>query len=90
MKFRLFPALLLSLCLATPTKAENLQHTQQLMSTKRCQRCDLSGAGLVYANLSSADLSGANLSQANLSRINLSGANCEEPTCRGPFCLALT
>ncbi|HEY9644359.1 MAG TPA: pentapeptide repeat-containing protein [Coleofasciculaceae cyanobacterium] len=75
MKLSIFPVLLLTLCLSAPAQAENLQQTQQLMSTKRCQRCDLSGAGLVYANLSGADLNGANLSQANLSRINLSGAN---------------
>ncbi len=75
MKFRIFPLLALSLCLAAPAKAENPQHTQQLMSTRRCESCDLSSAGLTYANLSGADLSKANLSQANLSRINLSGAN---------------
>jgi tetratricopeptide (TPR) repeat protein len=75
MKPSIFPILLLTFCLATPAQAENLQQTQQLLSTKRCQQCDLSGAGLVYANLSDADLQGANLSQANLSRINLSGAN---------------
>jgi tetratricopeptide (TPR) repeat protein len=76
MKSRILPLLaLLSFSIAAPVQAENLQHTQQLISTKRCERCDLSGAGLTYANLSGADLSQANLSQANLSRINLSGAN---------------
>jgi uncharacterized protein YjbI with pentapeptide repeats len=75
MKRRFLPALILStLCLTFPAQAENFQHTQQLMSTKQCQRCDLSGVGLVYANLAGADLSGADLSQANLSRINLAGA----------------
>lgn len=55
--------------------AEDLEHTQQLLSTQQCPGCNLSRAGLVYANLSNADLSDANLSQANLSRSNLSGAN---------------
>jgi uncharacterized protein YjbI with pentapeptide repeats len=56
-------------------KAENLQHTQQLLSTKQCPQCDLSGAGLVLANLEGANLSGADLSRANLSRTNLAGAD---------------
>jgi Pentapeptide repeats (8 copies) len=55
--------------------AENLQHTQQLLSTKKCPQCDLSGAGLIMINLSGADLTGANLTGANLSRSNLTGAN---------------
>jgi uncharacterized protein YjbI with pentapeptide repeats len=55
--------------------AENIQHTQQLLATRQCPNCDLSGAGLVLANLTGVNLSGANLSGANLSRANLSGAN---------------
>jgi tetratricopeptide (TPR) repeat protein len=55
--------------------AENLQHTQQLLSTKQCQKCELSNAGLVLADLVGADLSGADLTRANLSRANLTGAN---------------
>jgi tetratricopeptide (TPR) repeat protein len=70
-------AALTTICLIAPAKAENLEHTQQLMNTKQCQRCDLSRAGLVYANLSNADLSGANLSEANLSRADLSSANLQ-------------
>lgn len=58
-----------------PVQAENLQHIQQLLSTKQCPQCDLSGAGLVLANLEGANLSGANLSRANLSRTNLMGAD---------------
>jgi len=73
---RIFPLLaLLTFGIVAPAQAENLQQTQQLISTKRCEHCDLSGAGLTYANLAGADLRQANLSQANLSRINLSGAN---------------
>lgn len=56
-------------------KAENLQHTQQLLSTKQCPQCELSGAGLVLADLAGANLSGADLSRANLSRANLMGAD---------------
>lgn len=60
---------------ATLASAENIQHTQQLLSTRQCQNCDLSGAGLVLANLAGADLKGANLAGANLSRANLTGAD---------------
>ncbi|MEC4983320.1 MAG: pentapeptide repeat-containing protein [Oscillatoria sp. PMC 1068.18] len=59
----------------SPLLAENIQHTSQLLSSKSCPQCELSGAGLVMANLSGADLRGANLSRANLSRADLSGAN---------------
>jgi len=65
----------LTLYVAIPVKAENIEHTQQLLSTKQCSECDLSRSGLVYADLTGADLSRANLSQANLSRANLSTAN---------------
>ncbi|KAM3097998.1 pentapeptide repeat-containing protein [Phormidesmis sp. 146-35] len=73
-------ALLVTIGLTLPAKAENLEHTRQLLSTKQCQRCNLSGAGLTFAqlmgaNLSQANLSGANLSQSNLAGVNLSGAN---------------
>lgn len=59
----------------TAVNAENLSHLRQLLSTKQCPSCDLSGSGLVNANLAGANLSGANLSGANLSQANLSGAN---------------
>jgi uncharacterized protein YjbI with pentapeptide repeats len=58
-----------------PSRAEDLEATQQLVTTKKCQGCDLSGAGLVYANLTGAEINQANLSQVNLSRANLSGSN---------------
>ena len=67
--------LLTTICLAAPALSANSEHTRQLLATKKCQSCDLSGAGLVLANLSGATLSGANLSGANLSRANLSGAD---------------
>lgn len=65
----------LTLCANSPVKAENVEHTQQLLSTKQCSECDLSRIGLVYADLTGANLSRANLTQANLSRANLSAAN---------------
>lgn len=58
-----------------PAGAENLEQTQKLLATKQCSGCELSNAGLVYADLSGADLSGADLSRANLSRANLQGAD---------------
>lgn len=77
MKRRWIPAiaLLSTFCATAPALSENLEHTQQLISTKQCERCDLSNAGLVYANLTGADLKDANLVGANLSRANLIGAN---------------
>src|SRR4028118_1414235 len=68
-------ALLTTTSLSAVAKAENLQHIQQLLSTRQCSQCELSGAGLVLADLSGANLSGADLSRANLSRANLTGAN---------------
>jgi uncharacterized protein YjbI with pentapeptide repeats len=56
-------------------RAENISHTQQLLSTKNCQECDLSNAGLVMGDLTGAKLAGANLTGANLSRANLTGAD---------------
>ncbi|NJO78201.1 MAG: hypothetical protein HC827_06510 [Cyanobacteria bacterium RM1_2_2] len=58
-------------------RAENLQHTQQLIATNNCSGCDLNKAGLVYADLIGADLSAASLIQANLSHTDLSSANLQ-------------
>lgn len=55
--------------------AENLSHTRQLLSTKNCPQCNLSGVGLVMSDLSGGNLSQANLVGANLSRSNLMGAD---------------
>jgi uncharacterized protein YjbI with pentapeptide repeats len=68
-------ALLTTTSLSAVANAENLQQTQQLLSTKECAQCDLSNAGLVLSDLAGANLSGANLSRANLSRTNLAGAD---------------
>jgi len=56
-------------------RAEDLLQTQQLLSTRECEFCDLSNASLVYNNLSRVNLRNANLSYSNLSRVNLSGAD---------------
>lgn len=79
---------LISLGVALPVHAENLDHVRQLLSTKQCVNCELSGAGLVFAqlpgaNLSGANLVGANLSQANLTGADLSGANLTGATLSG-------
>lgn len=60
---------------AADAASANSEATRQLLSTKQCQSCELSGVGLVLTNLSGVNLSGANLSGANLSRANLSGAD---------------
>ena len=60
---------------AATARAENISHTRQLLSTKSCLQCELSGVGLVMNDLTGAKLSGANLAGANLSRANLTGAD---------------
>lgn len=77
MRLKIFSAALVLTIIypLAPAIAENLQHTQKLLSTKQCPSCELSGVGLVLANLAGANLQGANLSGANLSRANLSGAD---------------
>jgi uncharacterized protein YjbI with pentapeptide repeats len=67
--------ILLLTSFATTARAENLSHTKRLLSTKNCEKCDLSGVGLVMNDLSGANLSQANLVGANLSRTNLMGAD---------------
>ena len=56
---------------------------QRLMATKKCVKCDLteaylSGADLVFTNLSGANLSGADLNEVNLFAADLEGANLTE------------
>ncbi|MGF1496717.1 MAG: pentapeptide repeat-containing protein [Elainellaceae cyanobacterium] len=71
----LFTATTLALLTAAlPARAENLEHLQQLLSTRSCQNCDLSGTSFVYTNLSRVDLTGADLSRANLNRTDLTNA----------------
>jgi uncharacterized protein YjbI with pentapeptide repeats len=76
MNSKLFPlTMMLSASLAMPAIAENPAHIQQLLSTKQCAGCDLTGAGLVFARLPGANLAGANLAGANLAQVNLAGAD---------------
>lgn len=68
-------AFLTTISLTNSVQAANSEHIRHLLATKECQNCDLTGAGLVLADLSGANLSGANLTGANLSRANLSSAD---------------
>ncbi|HAC63048.1 MAG TPA: low-complexity protein [Cyanothece sp. UBA12306] len=68
-------ALLTAFSFSFRVQAENLEHLTQLLSTKQCPLCDLTGAGLVMVDLSGAKLIGANLAGANLSQANLTGAD---------------
>lgn len=71
----LLTLVLAPLSLPLPSYAENLDHSRQLLSTRQCPRCELTRAGLVFADLAGANLVQANLVQANLSRANLQGAD---------------
>ncbi|MEM7770130.1 MAG: pentapeptide repeat-containing protein [Cyanobacteria bacterium P01_E01_bin.6] len=68
---------------AAPARAEDLVQLQRLLSTRTCEGCNLSRAGLVYANLSDANLQGANLRQANLSQADLSGTDLSNANLAG-------
>ena len=50
---------------------------KKFKNTKKCIKCDLSGANLQYTNLNGANLSEAILFRANLSDANLKGAIME-------------
>lgn len=67
--------LLARLLLPTAVRSENIAHLNQLLTTKQCENCDLTNAGLVMGDLIGANLRGANLVGANLSRANLTGAD---------------
>ena len=76
MKFTtIFTTALLITSFAAVANAENSTQLRQLLSTKNCSECDLSGAGLVMSDLSGAKLERANLAGANLSQTNLMGAD---------------
>jgi uncharacterized protein YjbI with pentapeptide repeats len=72
---RCFAAAALLSYFSLPVQAENLEDLRQLLSTKQCDGCDLSGSGLVLSNLAGARLSRANLVNANFSQADLSGAD---------------
>ncbi len=58
-----------------PAQAENIEHVQQLMSSRECQTCQLSGASFVHTDLSDVNLVDADLSRANLNRVDLRNAD---------------
>jgi hypothetical protein len=60
---------------AWSAKADPASDLQKLLTTNRCEGCDLSGANLIGIDLSNAQLQGAKLNAANLSGADLSGAN---------------
>lgn len=68
-------ALIVSPWATLAAKADNTDSLRRLLSSNTCAGCDLSQAGLVFANLEAAELSNADLSQANLSRATLSNAD---------------
>lgn len=74
-RINLTVAAILSIGVALPAQAENLDHVRQLLSTKQCAKCELTSSGLVQSQLSGANLAGANLAGANLSQANLAGAD---------------
>jgi Pentapeptide repeats (8 copies) len=59
----------------TNTWAANPAHLNQLETTGKCAKCDLSGASLVGIDLANAQLQNANLNGANFAGANLSGAD---------------
>jgi len=61
--------------IATKNTTAKSVNTSQLLKTKRCPNCNLSGAKLSSYNLVGADLSGADLSNADLRNTNMFGAN---------------
>ncbi|MEM9219022.1 MAG: pentapeptide repeat-containing protein [Cyanobacteria bacterium P01_F01_bin.150] len=75
----ILPALLFvtAVDFAKVAQAEDLEHSQQLITTGECPECDLSRSSMVYMDLSMAKLKKANLSYANLSRANLTNADLQ-------------
>ena len=60
---------------AGSAQADSASDLQKLLTTNRCEGCDLSGVNLIGIDLSNAQLQGAKLNAANLSGADLSGAN---------------
>lgn len=75
--------------LQSAAKAENPDHMRQLLSTRNCQGCDLSGAILRELDLREANLQGANLSGATLQRTQLMRANLESADLSGAVLMAV-
>ncbi|MBD2744094.1 pentapeptide repeat-containing protein [Coleofasciculus sp. FACHB-1120] len=59
------------------------QHLRQLLKTKQCRGCDLSGANLAGASLNGADLSEAKLIKANLKGAELRNAKLNQANLAG-------
>jgi Pentapeptide repeats (8 copies) len=76
---KLFTILAAALALVTvpawSAQADPAKDLQKLLTTNRCEGCDLSGVNLIGIDLSNAQLQGAKLNAANLSGADLSGAN---------------
>ncbi len=68
-------AALTPLFFPSPAKAANPSHIEQLMNTRACVGCNLSGADLSQTHLIGVDLRDANLEGANLTEANLEGAD---------------
>ena len=49
-------------------KTSNPAHVKQLLTTKKCPKCDLGGADLTNTDLAGADLREAELTDAKFSR----------------------
>lgn len=64
-------------------RASDPAHVAQLIATRSCVNCDLSGEDLSGFGLSQSDLSGANLSTAKLYKADLSGANLKNAVLLG-------
>lgn len=76
MKKSLFLSCLVTvLAIAPVTRAENLSHLSQLLSTRKCFNCDLAATGLVNAKLGRAEIRNTDFRQANLSGADLSLAD---------------
>ena len=59
---------------------------QRLMATKNCVKCDLtaaylSGADLVFTNLSGADLEGANLTETKMCETKMPSGTLDNSGC---------
>ncbi|MGB2924124.1 MAG: pentapeptide repeat-containing protein [Limnothrix sp.] len=84
MKKSLFTSCLVGiLAIAPVTRAENLDDLSQLLSTRTCNNCELTGTGLVNAKLGRAVMRGTDFRQANLSRADLSLSDLRGADLRG-------
>lgn len=75
MKLLIILTAALVLAPAWSAQADPAKDLQKLLTTNRCEGCDLSGVNLIGIDLSNAQLQGAKLNAANLAGADLSGAN---------------